>query len=337
MLRFRNTYKTCKVMILYAVLIIVSMFIGFFGIMWSLFLETPNVFVYIIIALSICSVVFFYFLLWLKNNGYQLKYFFLGRKYKLLVAEKIKTLNHNEKNNLKFLISEYKDCYRQYGVIELYTLNTEPYDNWCQKQQQFVHTPHTTNRAKFDYIMYNIFEGCKEGVGLSTFFQNILASGFTKEEISILIFHDDILSTNFCSYLISNMGYIDKLNKAKKDNKKLDDIYQKIQDEQPVLYYYEPEIYTVIGYLTGMMDLENLRLIRDFNNAKYTKDGHSRGYVLYYEELETYLPLFQDFNYGFWEENSSLSRHFKTKEEAEQELDKLLNIKNNLIDKKNEK
>lgn len=337
MLRFRNTYKNCKVMTLYFVLICISMVIAFLSIEWAILLDTPNVFVYLIIAFSIFCTIFFYFLLWLKNNGYQMKYFFSGRKFKLLVAEKIKTLNPNEKANLKNLISEYKDCYRQYGVIELFTLNTTPYDNWCQKQQEFVHTIATSNRHKFDYIMYNIFEGCKEGVGLSTLFQNVLSNGFTKEELSILIFHDDILSTNFCDYLISNMGYIDKLNKAQKDNKKLETIYQKIRDEQPKLYYFEPEIYTVIGYLTGMMDLERLRYIRDFGNAKYTKDGYSRGYVFYYEELEIYLPLFQGFCYGFWEENSSLSRHFKTKEEAEKELDKLIDTKNNLIDKNNKK
>ena len=131
-LRFRNTYKTKKIMLLYCFVCIISITLFALGIL--LLFMFNKWWMYLLLMFIFAVFVSSFFLLVLENNGYNVKYYFNKKKYKELYTSMI--LKYEIKN-IKEIKRETKDYFYQYGNLDEKNMEirTLIITDWVDKQK----------------------------------------------------------------------------------------------------------------------------------------------------------------------------------------------------------
>ena len=211
LLRFRNTYKTRKIMLLYAILSITSFMLGTFGIM---FITIFNY--WWIYALSISFfIIFFYafFLLVLENNGYKIKYYYDRKTFKKLYTELIKKYKIESKKSKRIIKKITLDYFRQYGKINEFDVDVknEVFDDWLNKHTNGI----IFSFKKEDILDWYFYELLKTVYVKEDYRSNIenLINIFDKNEIDKLLENCSFISKEFkekCMFIFDYPSFVSK-------------------------------------------------------------------------------------------------------------------------------
>ncbi len=297
-LRFRNTYKNKKIMLVYLIISIFALIISLYTFMFAMILKPIylKILFHVITILLVATFCFTFFLICLENNNYKLKYFLL-RENKQKIKEFCLVMELN-KTQTKEKTIEMIDNYRQtgnvYGQFDLIHL-------FNRKQDIFKYTS-ATEKEKLDYIIYSLKCNLNDLSDTSKFKNKLLNSGFSEKEILEVIDEE---------YMCNNVKTIIK---------KLLENKATIKD----FYVLEPEINFLTKLASGTISLDQFK--KETNSDYiYAPLRHTRFLVRNVEdntftyEAQTYS---QSFNWTSVPTNIITSKEIVEKE-IELEIKKL--------------
>lgn len=157
LLHFRNTYKTKKIMLVYAIIAILSSLIATITL---LFTSIFNYWwMYLIIVLFTMSFFYSFFLLVLQNNNYDIRYYYSKKKFKLLCNDLISKYNLEDIKTIKKIKKVSKDYFYQYGVINEKSSDIKDlvFNDWMIKQ---AHT--SSNLNSLNYFLSRLMVVCSD-------------------------------------------------------------------------------------------------------------------------------------------------------------------------------
>ena len=211
LLRFRNTYKTSKIMLLYAIVSIVYCTLFSLGIM----LLTIFNYWWIYVISIILFIVFFYtfFLLVLENNGYKVKYYYDRKNFKNLYNELIKKYKIESKKSKRVIKRISLDYFRQFGKIDEFDVDikNEVFDDWLNRHNNGI----AFSFKKEDMLDWYFYELLRTVYVKEEYRVNIdnLINIFNKEEINILLENCDFVSQEFqekCMFIYNYPSFVSK-------------------------------------------------------------------------------------------------------------------------------
>lgn len=216
MLYFRNNYKNCKIMILYAVVSIVSIIFAACSLLVA-FIEKLRVMGIILCVIFCCLFVISFFLLIMKNNDYKLKHFFkLGKFNKEF--KKIEKLSKGNKRTIKHVKRTQKDYFLQFGELNKDIPFSQQEKNnwniWVEDAIAFSY-PNARYIEKLSCLTYVLYNACFSGSGLEEFFRWISYEPFTKEEIIDILTKSEFFNVDLKEFLVK---IIKEYNIEKQDN-----------------------------------------------------------------------------------------------------------------------
>lgn len=328
-LHYRNTYKNCKIVILYGVLSVIFFTIAMFLIlMLSCFQNSVLCIVGIIVFIFLF--VFFFFLLCLKNNDYKLKNYFRLKEFKRELNEYFAVLSPN-KSQVKFITKVLKDNFLRYGTInsgvEEKGCEENRWNMWIEDQIAFNYG-NARFSEKLSFLTYTLHNACASGSGLERFFQDVSYEPFDKNEILAVLFRDEFFSKKFEKFLTE---IINKYNK-----KQADELYARYeQGENKEFFEFEDELFDCCVWLSYNAELlspcvgvyvnasekiiTRMFLSKDYMTRYYIYEDENKN-VKYTNEMWT-----NDGFDGEWVSGSSSGSIFKTEELALNDFNHLLN------------
>ena len=218
LLRFRNTYKTRKIMLFYAIVSIASFMLAAFGVM---FLTIFN-YCWIYVLSIAFFLVFFYtsFLLILENNGYKIKYYCDRKNFKKLYEELINKYKIESKKSKRVIKRITIDYFRQFGKIDEFDIDVknEVFDDWLNRHNNGI----VFSFKKEDMLDWYFYELLRTVYVKEDYRINIdnLVNMFNKEEINKLLENCIFVSKEFkekCMFIYDYPSFVSK--------KKLSDMY----------------------------------------------------------------------------------------------------------------
>ncbi len=218
LLRFRNTYKTRKIMLFYAIVSIASFMLAAFGVM---FLTIFNYW-WIYVLSIVFFLVFFYtsFLLILENNGYKIKYYCDRKNFKKLYEALINKYKIESKKSKRVIKRITIDYFRQFGKIDEFDIDVknEVFDDWLNRHNNGI----VFSFKKEDMLDWYFYELLRTVYVKEDYRINIdnLVNMFNKEEINKLLENCIFVSKEFkekCMFIYDYPSFVSK--------KKLSDMY----------------------------------------------------------------------------------------------------------------
>lgn len=209
LLRFRNTYKTRKIMLFYAIISIVSFMLAIFGIM---FLTMFNYW-WIYVLTTILFLVFFYtsFLLVLENNGYKIKYYYDRKKFEILYNEVINKYKIESKKSKRVIKRIAIDHFRQFGTIDEFDVDikNEVFDDWLNRHTNGI----VFSFKKEDMLDWYFYELLRTVYMQDNYRINVenLINIFNKETINELLENSIFVSSDFkekCMFIYDYSSFV---------------------------------------------------------------------------------------------------------------------------------
>lgn len=315
MLYFRNTYKTCKLMVLYMILSFLSLI---FATISLLFAFMPEFRVISITMCAIFTILFItnFFLLIMKKNNYKLKYFF---KLGLFNKEfnEFKKLYKGDPNRIKEVRKQQKDYFLQFGEtdfsVQAFESENNVWNNWLKEASSFNYS-NAKYMEKLSYLTLILYNSCAGGGGLEEFFKNVFYEPFTKQEMMDIITKSNFYLKEFRNFLIKHIKEYDK--------EKEDSLFTRYElEDNKTFFEYEDEIFnyanwlahnrfilsSVVGiYLHGKINLNMYRLFlsNDYKKIIYIYSADDKLYKVNYkvwDEYDANWNLMQDSNTSIYD------------------------------------
>ena len=236
MLHFRNTYKNCKIIWIYAILSCLFLMMSTIALLFTVIPQFR-------VASIVCCVVFIilfiisFFLLVMKNNDYKLKYFFrLGEFNKEF--KNFRSISKGNKNTIKQIGRQQKDLFLQFGKcsfdVQLNIPAKNCWNDWIEDANAFNYG-YSKDMEKLSYLTYILYDSCMSGDGLESFFIHLSYESFTNKELIDIITKSDFYSDEFKNFLINIIQEYDK--------EKQDDLFAKYELEDNKMFFsFEDEI-----------------------------------------------------------------------------------------------
>lgn len=228
-LRFRNTYKTRKVMGVYGAMSIICLMLFVFLLEGAFVFKSKALFL-ILSFINLALFFLFFFLLCLENNNYKWKYYYLG-KNKKRIKEYCIAMGYSKKEakrTMAIMIDNYRQTGKIYRKYDLMHLFFKRHDNFDYKSAD--------DNKKLGHIVYYLAK-CFDGkFNIAEFGNDVKGMGFTKKEIKGL-FNQDWIDEHIKT-LISELASAKKFSFLR-------------------LYPYETDIYSLMNYLIGDITLSN--------------------------------------------------------------------------------
>ena len=329
MLYFRNNYKNCKLMILYAALSIVSII---FAAISFLVAFMTNLKVGIILCVIFCCLcIISSFLLVMKNNDYKLKHFFkLGKFNKEF--KKFEKLSKGNKKIIKEIKRTQKDYFLQFGDLNEDKLYFQPEKNnwniWVEDAIAFSY-PNAGYIEKLSYLTYLLYNACSNRSGLEEFFKWISYEPFTKEEIIDILTKSEFFNVNLKEFLVKTI--------KEYDIEKQDELFKKYEsDDNNIFFTFDKEIENCSNWLARNRFLLSscagiyVHTNTSFNIVKlFLSKDYKKVIFIYTHDDAVYRTSFEKWNYHelIWESSSESNRSIYDSEETA-----LKNIKEKLKD-----
>lgn len=218
LLRFRNTYKTRKIMLFYAIISITSFMLAAFGVM---FLTIFNYWWIYVLSIAFFLMFFYaFFLLALENNGYKIKYYYDRKNFKKLYEELINKYKIESKKSKRVIKRITIDYFRQFGKIDEFDIDVknEVFDDWLNRHNNGI----AFSFKKEDMLDWYFYELLRTVYVKEDYRINIdnLVNMFNKEEINKLLENCIFVSKEFkekCMFIYDYPSFVSK--------KKLSEMY----------------------------------------------------------------------------------------------------------------
>lgn len=276
MLHFRNTYKNCKIMLLYMFMAILFLVVSALSLLICFIPELKVIGIVLFIVSFIIFVINF-FLIIMKNNDYKLKnYFKLGTFYKEF--KKLEKVSKGNKRTLRQIKKDQKDYFLQFGKLfeqsKDFSLDNNNWNNWVEDAVAFSY-PNSKYMEKLSYLTYILFNACSSGAGLEEFFNYLKYEPFTKDEIIEIITKNDFFNIEFKSFIVKIVNEYSKENEDKLferyeliDNKEFFKFEQDLYDCASWIAYNRKLLSSCVGVYLGKLDYTIYRLFlsKDYNS-----------------------------------------------------------------------
>lgn len=207
-LSFRNTYKTRKIMLLYAFIAIISMTLGLIPL--GLLFIYHFWWLYVITGLLYISFFFFFFLLVLENNNYNIKYYYSKKKFKKLYNDIISKYNigiKKYKNKIKRIA---KDLFYQFGSIDEKNIEIRlaVFDYWLEKQSM-VSIKDVDKENSLDFFLYILLAGATNSNAFKIYLKK-LSDIYNKECFEQMLNRSPFIKDVFkekCMFIYDNPSF----------------------------------------------------------------------------------------------------------------------------------
>lgn len=302
-------------MITYGFLSVACFFSAFVGIA-LIGLEMVNFFSILLTILGFVFSVFFFFILCLTNNNYKLKYYFLGKKFQEQLKVALQQAPCMDSRNFKYLISEYKDMYRQFGQLQV--IKFDPYSLFKREVNDFSYEI-SNDQMKLNFIVFKLFVGSISDGGINNLLMAIADTPFTKKEIMKICSKSGIMSSRLLDYLDNELKYLRFVRRYKKVPNKIEfrSLVDMLSYNSYKLYFFEAELINILDYLAGIISKKQFNKIANFSKYLYSADGHTRGYVK--SRKNNYIAVIENLKQGDWEVYEN-SKPFATRSSALNEI-----------------
>lgn len=209
LLRFRNTYKTRKIMLIYSAISMITIVMASFAFMLSFIFNHWWLYLLLIICLS--AFFFSFFLLVLENNNYKLKYYYNKKKFNTLYNEIIYKYNIESNKNKRKIKKEAKDQFYQYGEISVrYTeIETIVFADWLEKHSYDLYINGNVE-DKLSYFLYGLL-GVVGLYGNYRISVSNLINIYNKEEIKQLLDGCSFIKESFkdkCMFMYDHSSFV---------------------------------------------------------------------------------------------------------------------------------
>lgn len=297
-LSFRNTYKTRKIMLLYAFIAIISMTLGLIPL--GLLFIYHFWWLYVITGLLYISFFFFFFLLVLENNNYNIKYYYSKKKFKKLYNDIISKYNigiKKYKNKIKRIA---KDLFYQFGSIDEKNIEIRlaVFDYWLEKQSM-VSIKDVDKENSLDFFLYILLAGATNSNAFKIYLKK-LSDIYNKECFEQMLNRSPFIKDVFkekCMFIYDNPSFI--------SDSLLDTIYI--------------ETLLIVQGNIGILS------ITDFENIMYNPS-------FYYSEDKkiAYSIIEEDDIYNVYEKNIAMDYEIRLERQCENKEDALKAVEENL-------
>lgn len=296
LLHFRNTYKTKKIMLLYAFIAILSSLIATITLLFTFIFNYW--WMYLIIGIFTISFFYSFFLLVLENNNYDIKNYYSKKKFNMLCDELIDKYNLEDSKNIKIFRKVSKDYFYQYGDINIKTRDIRDliFNDWMIKQ---AHIPSNVN--PLNYFLSRLMVACSDYNEYKLFLVK-LVNATNKDEIINELDKLGFIDKSFkdkCVFVLDHTSFVNE--------KFLNEVYL--------------ELRYIIEVLIGLLTKD------EFNDLMYNKEYYyskdKRSVYLVKKEEDKYIVYEKDIE---WDYLDLVKDDFESKKDAisfiKEELDK---------------
>lgn len=205
----RNTYKTKKIMLLYACIALLSFTLGVFSLLliftfkkWWLYLTTIIFFI---------AYFFSYFLLVIENNNYKIKYYFNKNKFKKLYLKLLDKHNIEDEKCKRQIKKIAKDYYYQYGEIDENNslLKSSILNDWVIKKS-VINIQSISQKEKLEYFLFELYVLCNKRSNIE--YSPNIKENYEKEELVNLLNESEFINDSFKDKCLTiyDKSYIDE-------------------------------------------------------------------------------------------------------------------------------
>ena len=236
MLHFRNSYKNCKIMLLYMILTILFLMFATISLLFTFIPEFRVLGIVLCIVFNLLFI-FSFFLLYIKNNDYKLKYYFKLGEFNKNFKEFEKVSKGNKKT-IKLIKRQQKDIFLQFGKTCFSEVNLEleknVWNDWIEDAIAFNYG-YSKYMEKLSYLAYILYDSCFSGSGLEGFFKYLSCEPFTKQEIIDIFNKSNFYTDDFKNFLFKIINEF--------SNEKQDELFARYeQNDDKVFLSFEKHI-----------------------------------------------------------------------------------------------